>query len=163
MSLEIAQQLCASGHHEEARVLLVALCQHNPEDADLHYECACLHDVLGLEAEAVPFYLAALAGNLPPAKRRGAYTGLGSTYRTLGQFQSAYDTLVAGLQAFPEANEMRVFLAMTQHNLGHSKVAVEALLMLIATTTDDPAIQAYRRAIAFYAQDVEQTWPNAAP
>lgn len=162
MTLETAQQLRASGNDEEARVLLVALCQQHPEDADLHYESACLHDLLGLEAEAVPFYLAALAGNLPPAKRRGAYTGLGSTYRTLGQFQSACDTLVAGLQEFPEANEMRVFFAMAQHNLGYSKVAIEALLKLIATTTTDPAIQAYRRAIVFYAQDVERTWPERA-
>jgi thioredoxin-like negative regulator of GroEL len=112
--------------------------------------------------EAVPFYRAALAGKLAPDARRGAFTGLGSTYRTLGRFAEARDTLEQGLAEFPDANEMRVFLAMADHNLGQSRKAVETLLSLLAKTTNDPAIAAYRRAIEFYAQDVDRTWPSGA-
>jgi hypothetical protein len=99
---------------------------------------------------------------IEPDERRGAFTGLGSTYRTLGCFAEARDTLEQGIAEFPDASEMRVFLAMTDCNLGQSRKAVEALLSLLAQTTYDPAIAAYRRAIEFYAQDVDRTWPSGA-
>ena len=93
---------------------------------------------------------------------RGAFTGLGSTYRTLGRFAEARDTLEQGLADFPDAYDMRVFFAMADHNLGQSRKAVETLLSLLAQTTNDPAIAAYRRAIEFYAQDLDRTWPSGA-
>jgi thioredoxin-like negative regulator of GroEL len=99
---------------------------------------------------------------LEPDARRGAFTGLGSTNRTLGRFAEARDALEQGLAEFPDANEMRVFLAMADHNLGQSRKAVESLLSLLAQTTNDPAIAVYRRAIEFYAQDVDRTWPRGA-
>jgi thioredoxin-like negative regulator of GroEL len=74
----------------------------------------------------------------------------------------ARDTLEQGLAEFPDANEMRVFLAMADHNLGQSHKAVETLLSLLAKTTNDPAIAAYRRAVEFCAQDVDRTWSSGA-
>lgn len=162
MSLESARQLRAAGGHEQARELLVELARTSPEDAATQYEAACVHDFLGLEAQAVSFYVAALAAGLQGGLRRSAYTGLGSSYRALGMFAEARATLQRGLSEFPEANEMRVFLAMAAHNLGESKQAVECLLHLLASTTHDPGIAAYSRAIEFYAQDVDRTWPDSA-
>lgn len=138
---------------------MIELANATPNDAELRYEAACVHDHLGLEAEAVPHYRAAIAGDLAAEKLRSAYLGLGSTYRALGAYRDARETLLEGLSRFPEANELKVFLAMTLHNLGESRQAVESLLRVIASTTGDPAIQAYRRAIEFYAQDIERAWP----
>ena len=162
MTLAHARQLIAARDYAQAREVLLPLAAAAPHDAEIQYETACVHDSLGFEAEAVPFYRAALAGKLAPDARRGAFTGLGSTYRTLGRFAEARDTLEQGLAEFPDANEMRVFLAMADHNLGQSRKAVETLLSLLAQTTNDPAIAAYRRAIEFYAQDVDRTWPSGA-
>jgi thioredoxin-like negative regulator of GroEL len=64
-----------------------------------------------------------------------------------------------GLEAFPDANEIKIFLAMTQYNLGRSKDAVELLLRVVATTSADPDVRAYAGAIEFYAQDVRRRWP----
>jgi ribosomal protein S18 acetylase RimI-like enzyme len=36
------------------------------------------------------------------------------------------------------------------------------VLSLLARTTNDPAIAMYRRAIEFYAQDVDRTSPSEA-
>lgn len=162
MSLESARGLRASGHHKQVRELLVALAQQRPKDAIVAYETACVHDYLGFEKQAVPFYLAALDLQLPSELRRTAYTGLGSTYRTLGMFAESRATLERGLQEFPEAKEMQVFLAMANHNLGASKSAVESLLTLLVKTTNDPQVRAYARAIEFYAQDLGRTWPDVA-
>ena len=162
MSLDRARALRASNQHEAARSLLVELAAHAPTDAELQYEAACVHDYLGLESQAVPYYLSALAGTLPAAMRRSAYTGLGSTYRTLGMYEVAERTLLEGLHHFPDAAEIKVFLAIVHHNLGRSKVAVESLLVLLARTTCDAQLKAYAPAIEFYAEDIERIWPPGA-
>jgi tetratricopeptide (TPR) repeat protein len=147
-----------SGDLEGARRLALALVAEHPGQAELQYEAACVHDQLGLEAEAVPFYEAALALGLPPQSLRGAYLGLGSTYRTLGRYEQAEATLRAGLAHFADAAEFLTFLAMTLHNRGQSRQAVEMLLGVVADTSADAHVVAYRKAIRFYAQDVERTW-----
>ncbi len=146
------------GRHEDARALAVRLAAEVPRDAELQYEAACVHDALGREAEAVPFYRSAIEGGLPPDLLRGAFLGLGSTYRALGRYEDAERTLREGLARFPDAPEIRTFLAMTLHNLGRSKEAVEGLLRVLAETSSDPYLARYRNAIAFYAGDVERSW-----
>jgi hypothetical protein len=47
---------------------------------------------------------------------------------------------------------------MSLHNLGQSKAAVECLLTVLAQTSNDKNIQAYRRAVLLYAQDIERSW-----
>jgi len=147
-----------SGDLESARRLALVLAAEHPGDAELQYQAACVHDQLGREAEAVPFYEAALALGLPDESLRGAYLGLGSTFRTLGQYRQAEATLQAGLAHFPDAAELKTFLAMTLHNLGQSRQAVELLLTVVADTSADAHVATYREAIRFYARDVERTW-----
>jgi len=160
MNLALAKELRANGKHAEARELLVALVAQSPNDAELQYEAACVHDFLGEEASAVAYYHAAILGPLSEEHLRGAYLGLGSTYRALGRYIEAEATLRQGVERFPQANEMKVFLAMALHNLGQSKAAVECLLAVLAQTSSDKEIQAYRRAIVLYAQDIDRTWPD---
>lgn len=88
----------------------------------------------------------------------GAFLGLGSTYRALGRYGEAKATLLEGPARLPEANEFKVFLAMALHNLGESKQAVETLLLVVAETSQDDAIQAHRAALQFYASDIEKPW-----
>ena len=151
-----------AGEHEEACSLAVSLVAQFPLDIELQYQAACVHDFLGREAQAVPFYLAALSGPLSAEHLRSAYLGLGSTYRALGQYSEAERTLRDGLARFPEAAELKVFLAMALHSLGQSKQAVELLLTVLAESSSDAQLRSYREAILFYAQDIERSWPNAA-
>lgn len=159
MTLSEIQALRQRGQHEEACNAAAQLAAALPDDGLVQYEAACLHDSLGREAEAVNYYVQAIHTGLPDTELRGAYLGLGSTYRTLGRYQEALAVFDQGLFAFPDAREMIVFKAMTEHNLGHSKAAVEALLRVIVETSNDPHIQAYARAIEVYAQDVESISP----
>jgi tetratricopeptide (TPR) repeat protein len=149
-----------AGKHEDACSLAVSLAAQCPDDAELQYQAACVHDFLGREAQAVPFYLAALSGSLSAEHRRSAYLGLGSTYRALGQYAEAERTLREGLTHFSDAAELKTFLAMALHNLGRSKQAVELLLTLLAQSSADTHLQGYREAILYYAQDIERSWPD---
>ena len=129
-----------------------------PTNPVVQYKTACVYDFLGLEREAIPYYHAAIENDLPEVDLRGAYLGLGSTYRTLGQYAESKKILLEGLSRFPGANEMKTFLAMTLYNLGENHEAVSSLLQVITETTSDEKIENYERAIRFYAEDLDKKW-----
>jgi tetratricopeptide (TPR) repeat protein len=158
MDLERIRDLRSRGHNEQARALLLQMARERPQDARVQYETACVHDALGHEREAVPYYVEALRLGLSGDERRSAYLGLGSTYRVLGQYQEAKETLLAGLAQFPDAAELRVFLAMSLYNLGDYHAATATLLTVIAETSRDPHVRAYERAIRLYAEDLDRRW-----
>jgi tetratricopeptide (TPR) repeat protein len=153
-----ADKLRAKDRHEEARKLLVQLASEFPTNPVVQYKTACVHDFLGLERDAIPYYHAAIENDLPGADLRGAYLGLGSTYRTLGKYVESKKILMDGLSQFPDANEMKIFLAMTLYNLGENHEAVSSLLKIIVETTSDKEIKDYERAIRFYADDLNKKW-----
>ncbi|MER5274964.1 tetratricopeptide repeat protein [Streptomyces sp. NPDC002809] len=140
--------------HEE----LVALAAHHPHDAAIAYQAAWSHDSLGLEAQAVPFYERALDGTgLSPQDRHGAFLGLGSTLRVLGRHAQAREVLRRGLGEFAQDAALQTFLAMTLYNLGESREAVRTLLLVSAATSEDPQVRAYRPAIEYYADRLDET------
>ncbi len=159
MNASRIRELRALGKHEEALRLASDLAAALPADAEVQFEAACVHDYLGEEAKAVPYYRAALASGLNRERQLQALVQLGSTLRALGKYRDARETLELAVAEFPDAHEAKVFLAMALHNCGESKTAVETLLLLLARTSTVPGISAYKRAIEFYAQDVERNWP----
>ncbi|GGC17093.1 hypothetical protein GCM10007205_27590 [Oxalicibacterium flavum] len=149
------RHLREQGKHLEARDLAAALANAHPDNAEIQFEAASVHDYLDEEAQAVSYYLLALKGTLPGERRREAFLGLGSTYRTLGRYLEAETILRKGLVEFEEGNEFKVFLAMTLHHLGKGKEGMELLLRTLAETTADRHILHYRRAINHYAKDLD--------
>ncbi|MFE1546425.1 tetratricopeptide repeat protein [Streptomyces sp. NPDC058718] len=163
-----AVALREGGRKEEAREALVALAARHPDDAEIAYQTAWAHDVLGLEAEAVPYYELALAEaeaeaeagtgtGLTAEDRRGALLGLGSTYRVLGRYDDAVTLLTGAVGEFPEDGALRTFLAMALYNKGQHHESVRTLLLLLAATSEDASVRAYKRAIEHYAEDLDAT------
>ncbi|ANY75993.1 tetratricopeptide repeat protein [Paenibacillus ihbetae] len=157
-TLQDAIKLREEGKPEEAKSVLMALHRHSPNDPDLNYQLAWVHDMLGLETAAVPYYEKAISSGLTGADRRGALLGLGSTYRTLGEYDKSREIFELAKKEYPEAREFNVFYAMTLYNLGGYQQAMELLLTELAETTQDEGIRSYRRAIAFYADKLDQVW-----
>ncbi|MEU6739484.1 tetratricopeptide repeat protein [Streptosporangium sandarakinum] len=158
-ALAEAVRLREQGQAEQARERLVALAERYPEDAEVAYQTAWVHDTLGLEAGAVPFYERALSGaGLSPEDRHGAFLGLGSTYRVLGRYDSAVETLRRGLEEFPEDPALQTFLSMALYNSGEGREAVRLLLRTLTATSGDSRVRDYRRAIEFYADDLDAVW-----
>ncbi len=156
--LERAVYLRENGRAEEARELLLKLVAEKPDDPQINYQCAWVHDLLGREQEAVPFYERAIEEGLAGEDLEGAMLGLGSTFRALGDYQRAVETLRSGTTRFPNNRAMQVFLAMALYNAGECREAVELLLRNLAETTSDEGISAYNRAILFYAGRLDDTW-----
>ncbi|MFC9281652.1 tetratricopeptide repeat protein [Streptomyces collinus] len=155
-ALARAVRLREQGHLDQARTRLTELAERYPEDAEIAYQTAWVHDSLGLEAEAVPFYQRALgAAGLSPEDRHGAFLGLGSTHRILGFSGAAVRTLRGGLEEFPDDPALHAFLAMALYNDGDAREAVRLLLWTLAATSDDRRVREYRRAIEQYADDLD--------
>lgn len=114
--LNRAIQLRESGNYEEARSLLLGLLDQYPLNSAIWYQCAWIHDVMGLESEAVPYYKQALELGLSGEEKQGAILGLGSTYRTLSLYKEAQSVFEEAIQEFPERSEFRVFYAMVLYN-----------------------------------------------
>jgi tetratricopeptide (TPR) repeat protein len=156
--LPSAIHLRETGKHEEARDLLLELHSESPDDAQVNFQCAWIHDLLGLEREAIPFYEKAIQAGLSGEDLQGALLGMGSTYRCIGEYQKAKETFQRALERFPERNEFRVFLAMTHYNLKEHSTAMELLLTSLVETSNDEGILRYDRAIRFYSDKLDETW-----
>ena len=126
---------------------LVRLDAEHPNVAEINYQLAWTHDVLGHAAEALPYYEKAIALGLPPNELSGAHLGLGSTLRALGHSARAAEVLRAGRAQFPENREFDAFLALALHDEGQHADAMRLLMEVLCDTTDDPGLTAYQRAL----------------
>jgi tetratricopeptide (TPR) repeat protein len=153
-----ATSLRQAGRDEEARLLLLQLHEERPDDPLVNLQCAWVHDKLGLESEAVPFYEQALRLGLDGGDLHDGLLGLGSTYRALGEYESARSTLRRAVAEFPSDRALQTFLAMALYNTGEAKEACEILLRIVAETSADPELSAYREALSRYSEDLDRTW-----
>ncbi len=161
--IKTAIGLREEGKTEEAKNLLLEVLKERPDDALANYQCAWTHDRLGLETQAVPYYVSAIkcglkGADLEGADLEGAFLGLGSTYRTIGEYEKSFETLERGSRAFPQNRALQIFMSMSLYNLGRHAEAMEILLRNIIETSSDPAIQKYERAISYYKDKLDETW-----
>jgi tetratricopeptide (TPR) repeat protein len=156
--LEQAILLRNEGKIEKSNELLVDLVMKFPEDASINFQCAWSFDVLGLEVEAVPYYEKAIELGLDVEDEKGAFLGLGSTYRTLGKYQKSKRILETAIERYPKNNALKTFYAMTLYNVGEHSKAMEILLTCLADTTNDKEISSYKRAIEYYADKLDEIW-----
>jgi tetratricopeptide (TPR) repeat protein len=156
--LASAIRLRETEKHVEARQLLLELDAEFPNDAQVNYQCAWIHDLLGLEREAIPFYQKAIQAGLNGDELKSALLGMGSTYRCLGEYQKSIDTFQEALTLFPNSQEFKVFLAMAYYNMNEHAQAMELLLNSLVNTTKDEGILRYERSIRFYSDKLNQIW-----
>jgi tetratricopeptide (TPR) repeat protein len=156
--LNYAIRLRELGEWKESNLILRKLAEMAPSDAMVSYQCAWSFDLLGKEAEAAPYYEKAISLGLPDKELEGALLGLGSTYRTLGEYKNARRTLEKGMERFPENRAMKVFYSMVLYNLGRHGEAMGILLNSLADTSSDENIMLYKKAISFYADKLDKVW-----
>jgi tetratricopeptide (TPR) repeat protein len=143
---------------EEARQILLELHSEFPEDPQVNYQCAWIHDLLGLEREAIPFYEKAIQTGLSGDELKSALLGMGSTYRCIGQYHKSIEIFKHALTLFPNCHEFKVFLAMAYYNIDEHSKAMELLLNSLAETSQDEGILRYQRAIRFYSDRLNEIW-----
>lgn len=141
---------------EAARTLLFELAAADPANAEITFQLAVAHDNLGLGREAIPFYRQAFEQGLSGASLERGLMGLGSTYRGLGMYAEAEETLRRGMQTFPNNRAIQVFLAMTLYNQGQHREAMELVLSNLLETTTDEKLLYFKRGLTYYAHNLDE-------
>lgn len=149
-----AVALREGGQAEQARPLLIALAAEHPDDAEVQYQAAWVHDYLGLEDEAVPYYERALMLGLPEPELEGLVLGLGSTYRNVGRISDSLTLLERGIHNYPANHAMRCFLALSRLSNGEPNEALALAFDVILATSSAPSIERYRRALTSYREEL---------
>lgn len=157
IKIQEARDLRKLDKGQDALDILLPAHQEHPLDPDLNYQIAWTYDSLGQEGKAVPFYEAALVNGLVD-DRRGAFLGLGSTYRCLGDYQKSLTVFDRAIGEFPDDRALQVFRALTLYNLGVYDKSVEVLLTQLLDTTNDADIKSYDRALRFYKDKLDDKW-----
>lgn len=142
------------GDATAAMPLLVALAADYPDDPVIQYQAGWVHDYLGLEAEAVPYYERALALGLHEPELEGLVLALGSTYRNLGRTADSLALLGRGVHDYPGNEAMRCFLALSQLSAGNPSEALALAFDVILATSQSTDIARYRRALLAYRDEL---------
>ncbi len=158
IKLDEAIQLRKDNKPDQAMALLSGLLRDHPDDPAVNYQMAWTCDFTGKESEAVPYYEKAISNGLTGEDRKGAMLGLGSTYRCLGEYQKSLKIFDQAISEFSEDRSLKVFRALTLHNLGQSEDSIGQLLVLLLDTTSDQAIKAYDKALRFYSDKLSEKW-----
>lgn len=156
--LVIAIQLRNENKPDQALALFGELLKSYPEDPTINYQMAWTCDIMGKESEAVPFYETAISKGLSGEDRKGAMLGLGSTYRCLGEYQKSLKVFDQAIVEFPKERALKVFRALTIHNLGKSAEAIGELLIQLLDTTGDNSIRSYDKALRYYSGTLSEVW-----
>ncbi|MGG2015037.1 tetratricopeptide repeat protein [Bacillus sp. S10(2024)] len=150
--LKKAIQLRNENKFAQSREILLSLTNftQNPE---ILYQCACTHDAMGMETEAVSYYEKAIELGLEGESLRGAYIGLGSTYRCIREYEKAIATLEEGIKLYPDDDAMKVFLSIAKYNVQSHEDAMKLLLEVVVKTE---GVKNYERAITFYKDHLNE-------
>ncbi len=107
--LASAIKLRESEKHEEARQILLELHSEFPEDPQVNYQCAWIHDLLGLEREAIPFYEKAIQSGLSGDKLKSALLGMGIRIVVLANTTNPLMSLRMHWHCSPVLMNLKVF------------------------------------------------------
>lgn len=130
--------------------LSAILTERGSDDARAAYERASVHDALGEEEEAAPFYRAALDGDLRPDLRTQATIQLASTLRNLGDASGAMALLRSVPVDDPLSDAALAFLALALFSDEKPAPALRTALQTLA-----PHLPRYTRAVGAYAGELQ--------
>ncbi|MFC4718066.1 tetratricopeptide repeat protein [Glutamicibacter bergerei] len=123
-------------------------------DASALFEMGGIHDSLGLEAEAIQYYRAAIKAGLEGERATRVFIQLASTLRNVGESAEAVSVLESSPASEDDEGARQAFLALALYDAGRYGDALRtALLALI------PTLDGYKRALREYAEELPSTLP----
>lgn len=156
-----ANHLSREGRQGEASEILRGVLAEDPGDAAANLSYARILSSLGHEREAITRYEQAIAGGLSDKENEEVTIDLGNSYRAVGEPAEAVEILRQSLARFPENQALRVFLAVSLHDLGEYREATATLLRSLTQVSSDAWIVNYQRAINHYADEMYERAPGA--
>jgi tetratricopeptide (TPR) repeat protein len=157
-TLAQAKKLRQDDELDDSLDLLEELLKEYPDDPHVLFEVGGAYDVLGLEAEAIPYYKKAVEEGLEEEDLQECLICLGSCHRALGEFQESVEVLEAFANKFPDSRAGLPFLALAYYSNQDYKEAVSLLLDIVLDTTTDEDILAYADPLDYYRDHLDEIW-----
>ncbi len=136
------------------------LLAEHPDHPVLTYELAGAYDTAGQETEARSRYEEALRLGLSGENLRRCLCQYGSTLRWLGDFEASLAVLERGLREFPESDSVRVFHALTLHEVGRHDEALAEMLTVVTDHTEVTDLGRYSSGLAGLASWFREGRPD---
>jgi tetratricopeptide (TPR) repeat protein len=153
-----AKALRREDNLDGSQALLLELAVEYPDDPLVLYETGGSYDVMGEEKQAIPYYEKAIARGLTGSDLQECLVCLGSSYRNVGKFEKAIETLERAVAEFPNKNSGKAFLALAYYSDGREDEAVSLLMDLLLKTTEDEDILSYARPLNYYKDNLDEVW-----
>lgn len=129
------------------------LADANPHDVETQIAAAWACDRHGSEFDAIRYYDAAWALEIPDDKREHFMVGYGSTLRNVRRFSESVSIHRQAVSEAPGFAPHRAFLALALHSVSeHEEALAAALRALIEAGSDN--LDGYDRALSFYIEDL---------
>jgi len=123
------------------------LAEH-PDHPVLTSEVAGADDTAGQETGARIRYEQALRLGLSGENLRRCLCQYGSTLRWLGDYEASLAVLERGLREFPESDSLRVFRALTLHEVGRHDEALAEMLTIVTDHAEVTDLGRYSTGLA---------------
>ncbi|MDV2581291.1 tetratricopeptide repeat protein [Alkalibacillus haloalkaliphilus] len=153
-----AFRLKEEGKFSEAQSIFAELVQNYPDDHQVLIAAAYVHEQLEMFPQAITFYQQALDLELSEEERKEALLRLGISYRAVGLYDKAKETLEVGMSEYPSYNPMYVYFAFTLYNIGDYDLAMEIMAQKLLETTNDEDLVKQQELIEFYASSLDETF-----
>ncbi len=157
-TLNRAKELRQEDELELSQELLLELLDEFPDDPQVLFEVGGAYDVLDEARVAISYYQRAVDAGLDGDYLQECLTCLGLCQRGVGDFETAIATLQKAVDANPDDNSSRVFLALAYYSDGQDDEAVRLLLDLLINTTEDENIRAYADTLDYYKDNLDEVW-----
>ncbi|WP_188207670.1 tetratricopeptide repeat protein [Alkalibacillus aidingensis] len=157
-NLKEIKALKEKGSWSEAQSNILKLVEENPNDFEAFLEAGLIHEKLEMIPQAITYYQKALELDADEMIRQHTLLQLGISYRAVGLYEQARETLEIGMSEFPSDHRFYVYFAMTLYNLGDADLAMEIILNKLLETTEDQQLLSHRELIEFYASCLDETF-----
>lgn len=155
-----AKELRRADELDESQELLLSLLDEYPNDPQVLFEVGGAYDVLDEARIALSYYQKAIDAGLEGDSLEECLVCIGVCQRGLGEMSTAVATLEKAVAQFPDNNSSRVFLALAYYSDGQDDKAVQLLLDLLITTTQDPEILEFAGVFDYYKDNLDEVWDN---
>ncbi|WP_027965137.1 tetratricopeptide repeat protein [Halalkalibacillus halophilus] len=142
---------------EDAQKLILEVLEQE-QNSEVYFHAGDIHEKLEMFPQAITYYKQALeeAENLD--LREEILLSLGRSYRSVGLYDLAVETLEIGMSEFPTNNKMSVYFAMALYNQGDPDLAMEIIIQKLLETTQDQSLKEEQELIEFYASCLDETF-----
>ncbi len=145
---------------DESLETLLPLLEEFDDDPLVLFEVGGAYDILGMTAEAIPYYEQAITNGLEGAELEECFICLGTSYRVIGDYTEAVEVLEQAKSQFPTSNSAKAFLALALYGNKQFAESVQLLIDTLLESTADEDLLSFADTLDYFKNNLDEVWPD---